>query len=246
MRHPVKFPAVYDRAADCGVVAVHVLGCGMGHDIRSPFDRTAVNRGGKCVVDDERNTVRVRGFGETLDVKYHKGRVGDGLAEYSLGIGTECLLQFLITAVGINECKFYPHLPHCDVEKIVGAAVYSGSAHNMVAAGSDIEYAEEIGSLAGRSQHAGCTALESGDLGSDHIVGGILQTRIEISLCLKIEQLAHIFAGVIFKSGTLNDRDHSGITVIRRITGLNTFGFSFHSFFTSVTVLFQHRMRETL
>ena len=226
--HPVEFAAVDDRAANRCVVSIHVFGRGMCDDIRAPLNGSAVNRGGKCVVDDQRNTMCMRCVCKTLDVKYYKSGIGDGLAKNSLGIRLESVLQFLVAAVGINESEINAHLAHGYVEQIECASVDGRSAYNVISASCNIEDTEEVSSLSGRSQHTGGTAFQGTDLSRDHIVGGILQTCIEITGRLKIEQFSHIFAGVIFKSCALNDRDHSGLSVFGRISGLNAHCFSFH------------------
>ena len=66
----------------------HVLGGGVGDDIRPPFNGTAVHRRGECVVHDEGDAVSVGCLGEFFNVQDGQGRVGDGLAEDRLGVGT--------------------------------------------------------------------------------------------------------------------------------------------------------------
>ena len=91
MCHPVEFTAVNDRAAYGCVVSVQILGSGVRDNVSAPFDRPAVDGGCKCVVDDERNAVRVRCLCEALDVEDDKRGIGDCLTENSLGVGTESL-----------------------------------------------------------------------------------------------------------------------------------------------------------
>ena len=229
MCHPVKFAAVDDGSADRCIVAIQVLRGRMGNNICAPLDGPAVDRGRKGIVHDERDAVSLCGFGKSLDIENYKGGVGDRLAEHCLSVGTECLLQFLVAAVRIYEGKLDPHLAHGDIEEVESAAVNGGGADNVISAGSNIENAEEIGSLAGRSQHACSSALKSGEFGSDHIVGGILQARVKITRRLQIEQFAHVLTGIVLKSSALNDRDHSRIAVSGRISCLDALCFSFHS-----------------
>ena len=226
--HPVKLAAVDDRAAYSCVVTVHIFGCRMGDDISPPLDGSAVNRRRKCIVDDQRNAVRMRRIGEALDIKYDKGGIGNGLAKNGLGVGLKCVFQFFIAAVRIDKSEIDAHLAHGDIEQIERAAVDGGGAYNVIAASGNVKDAEEVGSLSGGSQHAGGSALQRADFGCDHIVGGILQTCIKITFRFKIEQFAHIFAGIVFKSGTLNDRNHSGFSILGRVSGLNAHSFSFH------------------
>ena len=44
---PVELAAVHDAAAHAGGVTIHVLGGGVGDDVRAPLDGTAVDGGGE-------------------------------------------------------------------------------------------------------------------------------------------------------------------------------------------------------
>ena len=112
-------------------------------------------------------------------------------------------------------------------EKIVRSAVNGGAGNNVVAATRNVEYAEKACRLSGRREHCGGAALHLANLFGNVIVGRILQTGIKISALLQIEQLRHIFAGVVFESSALNDGNLSGLAVARRIASLNADGFDF-------------------
>ena len=146
--HPVEFAAVNDGAAYGCVMSVQVLGRGVGDDIGAPFDRPAVDGSGKGVIYDERYAVRVSCLCETLDVKDDECGVGDGLAENSLGVGAESLFELFVAAVRIDESEFDAHLAHCDIEKVERTAINRRGAHNMVAAGRDVEDTEKVSGLA--------------------------------------------------------------------------------------------------
>ncbi len=85
--HPVELAAVHDGTAQHSAVAVHVLGGGVGHDVRAPLEGAAVDRRGEGVVDDQRYAVGVGGLGEVLDIQHGQGGVGNGLTEHHLGVG---------------------------------------------------------------------------------------------------------------------------------------------------------------
>ena len=87
--HPVKATAVHDTTAHGRAVSVHILGGGMGHDVRAELEGTAEHRGGKGVINDKRNAVGVRRLGEKLDVQHVERGVCHRLAEHRLGVGTE-------------------------------------------------------------------------------------------------------------------------------------------------------------
>ena len=91
---PVKIATVHDRTAHTGCMAVHILCRGMGHDIRTPLERPAVDRRGECIVHDERNAVRMGRLRKFLEIKNDQRRVRDGLSEHGLRIVTERRIQF--------------------------------------------------------------------------------------------------------------------------------------------------------
>jgi len=64
-----------------GGMTVHVFGCRMCDDIRSPFKRAAVDGSGEGVVHNQRHTVLVCDTCELFDVQHIDARIGDGFAE---------------------------------------------------------------------------------------------------------------------------------------------------------------------
>ena len=97
----------------------------------------------------------------------------------------------------------------------------------MVSAAADVKDGKEGGSHSRGGQHSGASALHLADLSGNRIVGGILQTGIEISVGFQIKQLAHRVAGGILKGRALNDGDLSGLAVAGLIAALHAFGADF-------------------
>ena len=141
--HPVKFAGINDTAADRGIMAVHVFCGGMGDDVSAPFNRTAEDRCGECVVNDQRYAMGMSRVGKALNIKHSQCRVGNGLTEDTLGIGLESSFELLIAAVRINKCEVNAHTAHGDIEQIVCAAIDGCRSDDMVTAGSQIEDSEE-------------------------------------------------------------------------------------------------------
>ena len=50
---------------------------------------------------------------------------------------------------------------------------------------------------------------------------------IEVSFCLKIEELSHFISSIIFISGTLINRECAWFTLRRSVTGMETFSLDF-------------------
>ena len=54
------------------------------------------------------------------------------------------------------------------------------------------------------------------DLGRHRIVGGVLESGIEVTAGLQVEQLAHLLAGLIAEGGGLDDGEIAGLAVAGR------------------------------
>ncbi len=73
----------------------------------------------------------------------------------------------------------------------------------MVARAAQVQAGEEVGRLAGRSEHAGYAAFQGGELGGYDVVGGVLQPGIEIAAFFQVEEPAHLVRCFVFKGRTL-------------------------------------------
>ena len=171
----------------------------MSHDVATPFERTAVDRSGKGVIDDERHAMLVSHLGKTLDVEHAAARVGDGLAKETLGVLLETSLDLLVWPFRIDISTFDAELLHRHTKEVVGAAVDIVGCDEVVASLTDIEHCIEVGSLTRRSEHTAHATLKGIDFLGYSIVGRIGKTGIEIAVVLKVEQTSHLFAGVVFE-----------------------------------------------
>ncbi len=99
----------------------------------------------------------------------------------------------------------------------------------MVSGIGNIEYGKEVGSLTAGCEHAGRTAFKGCYFCRHHVVGGILETGIKISRILQVKQAAHGLTAVVLIGSTLDNRDHPRLSVLRGITGYDTFRFLLHT-----------------
>ena len=99
----------------------------------------------------------------------------------------------------------------------------------MVAALTDIEESQKISCLTGRGKHGCRAALHGCDLGCHMVIGGVLESGIEISGSLQIKEFSHVLAGIIFEGRGLDDGDLPRLPVSRFVTGL--YAFCTHSVF---------------
>ena len=227
--HPVKLAAVHDGTAQHGTVAVHVLGGGVGDDIRAPLEGAAVDRRGEGVVHDERHAVGVGGRGKLFNVQHGEGRVCDGLAEHDLGVGPEGGVQFFLGAQRVHEGGVNAHLLHGDGDEVEGAAVDGAGRHDVVACFAEVEQREEVCGLTAGGEHGGSAAFQLTDLLGHQVAGGVLQAGIEVAVGFQVEQLAHILAGGILEGSGLDNGDLAGFAVAGGVTALHADGITIHT-----------------
>ena len=91
----------------------------------------------------------------------------------------------------------------------------------MVTCLADVENSIEISSLTTGGQHGTNAAFEGCNLGGNSVIGGVLQTRVEIAFLFQVEEVSHLLCVVILESGTLDDGKHARITILRLPSCLN-------------------------
>ncbi len=224
MVHPREIAAVDNGTTHLCGHTVHVFGGGVCHDVGPPFERTAVDGCGKRVVDDEGHAVAMGNARKLLNVEHSTTGVGDGLAEQQFGVGAECSLDFLLAGVGRHEGTLDAQLLQRHAEEVEGAAVDLVGSHKVVAGLADVEHGIEVGSLTAAGEHASHASFEGGDFLCHGIVGGILQTCIEIALFLQVEELCHFVGVIILESGALDDGHLYGLAILGFVSGLHAKG----------------------
>lgn len=222
---PVEVSAVDDRTADSHRMSVHVFCRRMGDDVRTEFKRSAENRRSERIVDDERDAMPVSDVSKFLNVRDATCRIGDCFSEESLCVRTERLVDFFFACIRIDECTFDTELFHGDGKEVVGAAVNRRGADKMVARFADVEDGKKVGSLSRAGEHSGNTAFEFRYFLSDGIVRRILKTRVEIAICLEIEEVRHLGARVVLESRALVNGENPRFTFLGRPSGLDAQGF---------------------
>ena len=102
----------------------------------------------------------------------------------------------------------------------------------MVSGGADVKAGEKVRRLARGSQHSGHTTLQGSYLGRDHVVGGILQSGVEITAVLKVEKTTHLVRSLVFESCALHDGNLPGVALPGVVTSLDTQGSNTESSFS--------------
>ncbi len=206
-------------------MAVHVLGGGVGDDIRAPFKRTAINGSGKGIVHNEGNAVRMGNVRHFTDIQHAKRRIGNSLRKESLRIGTERFGDFLRRGVLVHESNFNAHFPEGDGKEVVCASVNGRSADDMISSLANIKNGKEGSRLAGRRQNGGHTAFQFSDFSGNRLVGGILEACIKKAGFFQIKQFCHLFAGLILERRALVNGQYAGFALFRRPARLHAQGF---------------------
>ena len=155
-----------------------------------------------------------------LDIEHGTAWITDGFTKNHLGIWTECLLDFLLAVVRIYEGALDAEFLQGYTEEIEGAAVNLVRGNDVVACLADVEHSVEVGSLTAGSQHGAHATLKLSNLLCHSIISWVLESGIEISLFLQIEEHRHLLRVVIFKCSTLNDRHFDGFSVLWLIASL--------------------------
>ena len=213
-----------DWGADHDRVAVHVLGGGVGDDIRTPFKRTAINGCGKGIVHNEGNAVRMGNIRHFTDIQHAKRGIGNSLRKESFRIGAERFGDFLRRSVLVHESNFNAHFPECDGKEVVCAPVNRRSTDDMIPSLANIENGKEGSRLAGRRQNGGHTALQFGNFSGNRLIGGVLEACIKESGFFQIKQFCHLFAGLVLERRALVNGQYAGFALFRRPARLHAQG----------------------
>ena len=82
--------------------------------------------------------------GEFFNIQNGQRGIGNGFAEYRLGVGAESRIQFVLRAVGRYESEIYTHLLHGYGKQVVCTAVNGGGRNHVITCSGDIENAANL------------------------------------------------------------------------------------------------------
>ena len=108
--HPVEITAVHDDAAERSAVTIHVLCRRVGHNVRAPPNRLAVDGRGEGVVHNQRNAVPMRRLSEFLNVQHGQRGIGNRFAEHGARVRAEGTVKLVVRRVGGDEGGRNSHL----------------------------------------------------------------------------------------------------------------------------------------
>ena len=67
---PVKFAAVNNHSADLYSMSIHILACGVDHNVGAKLKGLAQDRGGKGIIHDQRNPHLMGNVCKLFNIKY--------------------------------------------------------------------------------------------------------------------------------------------------------------------------------
>ncbi len=162
-------------------MAIHVFGCRMRHDIRSPFKGITINRRRKSIIYNERHLMRVSNTGKFFDIQNYQRRIGYCFRQHAFRIGPESFFKFFLGQIRVDHRTLNPHLFHRHGQKVKRTAV-NGRGHDyMISALTDIKNSVVISRLSGRRKHCRRAALQFANFCRHKIIRRILHPRIKIS-----------------------------------------------------------------
>ena len=145
---PVEVAAVDDASANLRGVSIHVLRRGVGDDVAAEVERTAENRSGERVVDDERHTILVGDLRELGDVQNYARGICDSFSKHALGVRAKRLLNLSRGGLWIDEREFDSDLLERHGKEIERAAVDLRRRYDMVSGIAEVENGERRSRLA--------------------------------------------------------------------------------------------------
>ena len=89
---------------------------------------------------------------------------------------------------------------------MMGNLTYVVRGDQVVAGFADIEAGEEVRGLARGGEHSAYSPFERSYARGDMVICRVLESGIEVSVLLEVEEPAHLVACLVFERCALNDR----------------------------------------
>ena len=225
---PVKIAAVHNDTAQLGGVTVHIFGGGMDHDVRSILKRTAEDRSGKGVVNNQRDTARMSDPCHLFDVQHCDGRIGNRFGKNRFGIRLNLAAQCLLVGIGIHKGNLDTKTLEGHGKQIDGAAVDGGSTQDVVAGTQDVQNTNQGGCLSRGGAQRTHAALQRSNLFLHCRYGRVGNAGIHMSIVGQVKQLCDLRGGLIFIGSALINRQSQRLSVGGCIALMQALCFDFH------------------
>jgi hypothetical protein len=168
----------------------------------------------------------VRNIGNLANVENVDLGVADRLGEQQLGVGADGAGPLGRIVLIFNEGRVDAKLFERVLEEVVGAAIDRGGGDDVVAGLSNVEHGDGRGGLARGEKQRCCSALEGCNALFDHILGRVLNARVDVAKLGERKQVLGVLSAVEDIGGGLVDRGGAGICDrVGGSTGVNLLGF---------------------
>ena len=184
---PVEFARIHHDAAGYRAVAGQVFRRRMHHQCRAMLDGAAQIRGGRGVVDDQRQAHPVGQCGNGIQIGDIAAGVGDGFAEDRAGVLIDRRLDRR-QIVEIHELRRPAELADRIAELLDRAAVKLGRRHHIAARLHQREQRHDLRRMAGRTAHCPHAPFQRRHPFCQRRHGRVGQARIDVSNLLQVEQ----------------------------------------------------------
>jgi len=206
MLGPRKTSAVDDGSAKRSAMAAEKFCQRMNGDIGAVVERLQQDRRSDCVVDDERDTVAMRGICQRLDVANIAGGIADRLREHRLGVVVDQPFD-VVGLVAFGKTGGDTLARQDMTEQGVRGAIKLRHGNNVPAAIGEIDDREMQRGLAGRDRERADAAFEFGDALLENGGGRIGNPAVAVAFRLEVEQGSTVIGTVKGVGGGLVDRN---------------------------------------
>ena len=207
---PVEGSSVDNDAADRGSVSSDELRRRFDDDIRTVLD--GPEQVGRCesVVDNDRNAVGVRNFGDSFDIDDLTVRISEGLDIERLGIIFDRLLK-VRRIERVDEGRLDIIVDQCVGKEIVSSAVNISCSYDMVTGEGYI--LDRVGDRrgSGGDRQGRDPALEGCDPPLKNILRRVRETSVDIAGIPETEAVRCVFAVPKDEGCRLVDRNCAGV-----------------------------------
>ena len=176
------------------IVTAQILGGAVNHQIRAVLDGLGNDRSGKGVVDKQLGAVGVSHVRQMLDVRYAHQGVGNGLAVYQLGVGTDIVRHIL--RVEVDEGGLHAPALQLILQVVERLAVDDGGGHDVIAGFHRCQNGGRNGRHAGGEYQTLFGPVTGGQDLRGGVGVGIAQTEVSIAGSALVADLVDGINGV--------------------------------------------------
>jgi hypothetical protein len=243
---PGKLAAIDDCPAHRGAVSTHEFRQRVHDDIRAVFEWTQQYRRRDGVIDDQRNLMAMRDFGQCFEVADVPGGIAYALAEHRAGVPVDQLFD-RSRMIALAKSNIDTELRQKMRKQGMRGAVKLWDGDEVFADLSDIQHCIVERRLPGADGECSDPAFEGGNAPFEHIVGRIADAPIAMALDFEIKERRRLLRAVESIGYGLINWDSYGLCGrIRIVAAMNCNRFAPHPDVSSDLTIEDYEHRYTL